>query len=69
MEKVFCPVFVYLNSAPPESNNSTSILWNNAKQQMFKEVKSWPYNFTQSQDFPSSDQRGSLSCRLLVHDR
>ncbi|XP_050379844.1 probable rhamnogalacturonate lyase B [Argentina anserina] len=68
-KKVFGPVFVYLNSAPPGSTDSTSILWKNAKQQMLEEVKSWPYNFTESQDFPSSDQRGSLSSRLLIHDK
>lgn len=68
-KKVFGPVFVYLNSAPPGSNDSISILWNNAKQQMFQEVKRWPYNFTQSRDFPSSNQRDLLSGRLLIHDR
>ncbi|KAL6225063.1 hypothetical protein ACLB2K_003915 [Fragaria x ananassa] len=67
-KKVFGPVFVYLNSAP-SSKNSTSILWNNAKQQLLKEVKIWPYNFTQSKDFPSSDQRGSVSGQLQIHDR
>ncbi|XP_050381717.1 probable rhamnogalacturonate lyase B [Argentina anserina] len=67
-KKVFGPVFVYLNSAPG-SKNSTSMLWNDAKRQMLKEVESWPYNFTQSEDFPSSDERGSVSGQLLIHDR
>ncbi|KAK9904376.1 hypothetical protein M0R45_000810 [Rubus argutus] len=68
-KKVFGPVFVYLNSAPSSTNNSISTLWNDAKQQMLEEVESWPYNFTQSEDFPSSDQRGSVSGQLLIHDR
>ncbi|XP_058081206.1 uncharacterized protein LOC131229304 isoform X11 [Magnolia sinica] len=33
------------------------------------EVESWPYNFPVSEDFPNSDQRGSISGRLLVIDR
>ncbi|XP_061992390.1 probable rhamnogalacturonate lyase B [Rosa rugosa] len=71
-KKVFGPVFIYLNSAARNSANSPSTirtLWNNAKDQMLEEVKSWPYNFISSQDFPSSDQRGSVSGQLLVHDR
>ncbi|XP_050381728.1 probable rhamnogalacturonate lyase B [Argentina anserina] len=67
-KKVFGPVFVYLNSAP-RSKNSTGTLWNDAKEQMAEEVKRWPYNFTQSEDFPYSDQRGSVFGRLIVHDR
>ncbi|KAL6221240.1 hypothetical protein ACLB2K_008992 [Fragaria x ananassa] len=70
-KKVFGPVFVYLNSAAPSSHSSSMIstLWNNAKDQMLEEVKSWPYNFISSQDYPSSNQRGSVSGQLLVHDR
>lgn len=33
------------------------------------EVKNWPYKFPASKDFLSSDQRGSVSGRLLVEDR
>lgn len=62
-KKVFGPVFLYLNSADPSINGSTTTLWNNAKEQMSEQVKSWPYNFTSSQDLPSSDQR-----RLQVID-
>ncbi|KAL6144278.1 hypothetical protein ACLB2K_054973 [Fragaria x ananassa] len=68
-KKVFGPVFIYLNSAHQGSKNSISSLWSNAKQQMLEEVKSWPYNFTESRDFLSSDQRGSLSSRLLIYDQ
>ncbi|KAM1941603.1 hypothetical protein ACFX13_029162 [Malus domestica] len=43
-------------------------LWNNAKEQMLKEVNSWPYNFIESKDFPSFDRRGSVAGQLLIHD-
>ncbi|RID52175.1 hypothetical protein BRARA_H02792 [Brassica rapa] len=33
------------------------------------EEEKWPYNFTNSIDFPASDQRGHVSGRLLVRDR
>lgn len=33
------------------------------------EEEKWPYNFTNSSDFPASDQRGHVSGRLLVRDR
>lgn len=33
------------------------------------EVKRWPYNFPQSEDFPSSYQRGSVLGELRVRDR
>ena len=36
---------------------------------MMNEVQTWPYDFPASVDFPSSDQRGNVSGRLLVHDR
>lgn len=35
---------------------------------MSKEVKSWPYDFPQSQDFIPPSQRGTLFGRLLVQD-
>ncbi|TQD81016.1 hypothetical protein C1H46_033431 [Malus baccata] len=66
-KKVFGPVFVYLNSDVPSSNASFS-LWENAKEQMYEEVKSWPYNFTQSEDFPNSHERGSVAGQLLIRD-
>ncbi|KAM1223200.1 hypothetical protein TB2_010495 [Malus domestica] len=66
-KKVFGPVFVFLNSDVPSSNASFS-LWENAKEQMYEEVKSWPYNFTQSEDFPNSDERGSVAGQLLIRD-
>lgn len=37
--------------------------------QMEVEVQSWPYDFPASKDFLPLDQRGSVSGRLLVHDR
>lgn len=33
------------------------------------ETSRWPYNFVESREFPSSDQRGSLRGQLLVRDR
>ncbi|KAB1200353.1 Rhamnogalacturonate lyase [Morella rubra] len=66
-KKVFGPVFVYLNSV---SNESDALqLWKDAKQQMVVEVESWPYNFTQSEDFLPADQRGTVTGQLLVSDR
>ncbi|KAL1566777.1 rhamnogalacturonan endolyase [Salvia divinorum] len=62
--KVFGPVFMYLNS----DLDSTSI-WEDAKRQAAQETKSWPYDFPLSQDFPHSNQRGEVTGRLFVNDR
>lgn len=35
---------------------------------MMIEVESWPYNFPASDDFPTADQRGSVSGRLQIQD-
>ncbi|XP_073147134.1 uncharacterized protein [Henckelia pumila] len=67
-KKVFGPVFVYLNSNV-SAKTDPSVLWDDAKRRMSKEVASWPYNFPLSKDFLKSKQRGALSGRLLVHDR
>ncbi|KAE8010477.1 hypothetical protein FH972_006845 [Carpinus fangiana] len=67
-KKVFGPIFVYLNSASSQ-NNPQQVLWENAKEQMLSEVGSWPYNFTESEDFLPSDQRGTVAGQLLVSDR
>lgn len=37
--------------------------------QLSVEAKLWPYSFAVSDDFPSSDQRGSVNGSLLVYDR
>jgi len=37
--------------------------------QMQTEVDSWPYNFPLSDDYPTAEQRGSVTGRLLVRDR
>ncbi|KAH7847021.1 hypothetical protein Vadar_020875 [Vaccinium darrowii] len=66
-KKVFGPVFIYLNSV--SDGNKALSLWDNAKEQMGVEVQSWPYEFPKSEDFPRSDQRGTLNGRLLVYDR
>jgi rhamnogalacturonan endolyase len=36
---------------------------------MLLEVDNWPYNFTESRDFPSVDQRGTVAGQLLVSDQ
>ncbi|KAF7138573.1 hypothetical protein RHSIM_Rhsim07G0213900 [Rhododendron simsii] len=66
-KKVFGPVFIYVNSV--SDGNEALSLWDNAKEQMEVEAQSWPYEFPNSEDFPGSDGRGTLSGRLLVYDR
>ncbi|GKU95011.1 hypothetical protein SLEP1_g8429 [Rubroshorea leprosula] len=65
-KKVFGPFLVYLNSARSPGNYST--LWGDAKRQMLEEVRSWPYNFVASPDFPPADQRGQVFGQLVVAD-
>ncbi|XP_056687649.1 uncharacterized protein [Spinacia oleracea] len=65
-KKVFGPYFVHLNSIPGKGD--PHILWKNAKDQMLKEVKSWPYDFPLSKDYPKANERGSVEGRLLVSD-
>ncbi|XP_058221954.1 rhamnogalacturonate lyase B-like isoform X2 [Rhododendron vialii] len=66
-KKVFGPVFICLNSV--SDRNKALSLWDNAKEQMEVETQSWPYGFPNSEDFPGSDERGTLTGRLLVYDR
>lgn len=66
-KKVLGPVFVYLNSISSLEDPTT--LWEDAKDQMSIEVNSWPYDFPQSEDFPSSNRRGTVSGQLLVGDK
>ncbi|XP_026415572.1 probable rhamnogalacturonate lyase B [Papaver somniferum] len=68
-KKVFGPVFVYVNSAPEAKKDVFTTLWEDAKAQLAKEIKSWPYSFPASADFPASDQRGTVTGSLLVRDR
>ncbi|XAR48480.1 Rhamnogalacturonan endolyase, partial [Bertholletia excelsa] len=65
-KKVFGPVFMYLNSVM--DGDDPLNLWEDAKDQMMVEVQSWPYNFPASEDFPTTEERGSVSGRLLVQD-
>ncbi|KAI9111331.1 hypothetical protein K1719_017021 [Acacia pycnantha] len=65
-KKVFGPVFMYLNSISSDVNTQT--LWQDAVQQTFKEVKSWPYDFPKSQDYIPPPKRGTVAGRLLVQD-
>ncbi|XP_074273393.1 uncharacterized protein LOC141597004 isoform X2 [Silene latifolia] len=64
-KKVLGPLFVYANS---RIDNDTSQLWEDAKEQASVEAKQWPYSFATSDDFPSSDERGSANGFLLIHD-
>nr|POF25722.1 rhamnogalacturonate lyase [Quercus suber] len=66
-KKVYGPVFIYLNSLT--TGKGPNLLWEDAKKQTINEVKAWPYDFPASVDFPSSNQRGSVTGRLLVLDR
>ncbi|XP_065874912.1 uncharacterized protein [Euphorbia lathyris] len=66
-KKVMGPVFLYLNSIPSSEESLTP--WQDAKAQMLREERIWPYNFIQSEDFPSSDQRGSVFGHLTVRDK
>uniref|UniRef100_M4D2C4 Rhamnogalacturonan endolyase n=1 Tax=Brassica campestris TaxID=3711 RepID=M4D2C4_BRACM len=62
-KKMFGPVFVYLNSAP-----SHDLMWTDAKRQLAAEVKSWPYDFVKSVDYPLRQQRGTVKGQLSVMD-
>ncbi|KAF3543315.1 hypothetical protein DY000_02009231 [Brassica cretica] len=62
-KKMFGPVFVYLNSAP-----SHDLMWTDAKRQLAAEVKSWPYDFVKSVDYPLRQQRGTVKGQLFVMD-
>ncbi|XP_015165789.1 probable rhamnogalacturonate lyase B [Solanum tuberosum] len=66
-KKVFGPVFIYVNSV--KQGGHPIALWHDAKIQMQHEVQSWPYSFPASEDFPSANQRGNVSGRLLVQDK
>ncbi|CAM6087084.1 unnamed protein product [Calypogeia fissa] len=66
-QKVFGPVFIYLNSAALDTDMRS--LWDDAKQQMYEEVRAWPYSWPSSPDFAKAEDRGQVSGRLLVLDR
>ncbi|KAG6702606.1 hypothetical protein I3842_07G043700 [Carya illinoinensis] len=66
-KKVFGPIFVYLNSV--STKKDLQKLWADAEDQMLREVESWPYNFIQSEDFPTAGQRGTVVGQLVVRDR
>ncbi|KAG8383635.1 hypothetical protein BUALT_Bualt04G0034500 [Buddleja alternifolia] len=66
-KKVFGPVFIYVNSVSDDEDPLA--LWADAKEQMLIETKSWPYDFPSSEEFLNAEQRGTVSGRLLVHDR
>ncbi|GER26213.1 rhamnogalacturonate lyase family protein, partial [Striga asiatica] len=55
-KKVFGPVFIYVNSV--SRSEDPLKLWADAKEQMFIETQSWPYDFPASADFLPAEQRG-----------
>ncbi|GJY99267.1 ribonuclease H-like domain-containing protein, partial [Tanacetum coccineum] len=65
-KKVLGPIFIYLNTVLDKED--PRMLWNDAKEQMYDEVKSWPYDFPASKDFQRAQQRGAISGRLFVQD-
>eukprot|EP00249_Psilotum_nudum_P013398 c24306_g1_i4 orf=1-1167(+) len=66
-KKVFGPVLIYLNSS---SLGAPLIsLWEDAKLQMFTEVLAWPYSWPASPDYPTAEERGNVTGRLVVLDR
>ncbi|KAG5001556.1 hypothetical protein JHK87_022628 [Glycine soja] len=66
-KKVYGPVFAYLNSV--SSGHDSQALWSDAVQQLSEEIKSWPYDFPNSEEFFPANKRGRVEGRLLVQDR
>ncbi|CAJ1931234.1 unnamed protein product [Sphenostylis stenocarpa] len=66
-KKVFGPIFVYLNSAPSQTQFKS--LWSDAVEKLSTEVGKWPYDFIGSKDFIPPNQRGAVSGQLQVQDR
>ncbi|XP_057783748.1 probable rhamnogalacturonate lyase B [Salvia miltiorrhiza] len=64
-KKVLGPVFIYLNS---DSATNHRTLWRDARNQMLRETKKWPYDFPSSEDFPNATQRGQIRGCLLLYD-
>lgn len=65
-QKVFGPVFIYLNSAPV--GTPYPALWQNAQAQVTREMAAWPYSWPASDAYPKAAERGTLCGRLLVSD-
>ncbi|TYH38223.1 hypothetical protein ES332_D12G096300v1 [Gossypium tomentosum] len=69
-KKAFGPVLIYLNSATfDHAHRYRKSLWKDAKKRLSKEIKSWPYSFAASKDYPHADHRGEVSGQLLVRDK
>jgi len=66
-QKVFGPIFIYLNAAPHGAPYFS--LWENAKAQVEVEMRSWPYSWPASPDYAKAQERGIFSGRLLVCDQ
>ncbi|KAL9245587.1 hypothetical protein vseg_019220 [Gypsophila vaccaria] len=64
---IYGPIFMYMNNITNGEN--IKLLWEDAKEKMLAEVKSWPYNFPASEDFPKANERVNVTGRFFVHDR
>ncbi|XP_047334379.1 probable rhamnogalacturonate lyase B [Impatiens glandulifera] len=67
-EKIFGPTFIYLNSVSQDHEIHRS-LWNDAKNQLSEQKRSWPYEFPKMEGYLRAHQRGEVSGRLLVSDK
>ncbi|CAN1766502.1 Rhamnogalacturonate lyase [Linum perenne] len=66
-KKVYGPVFIYINSLDQVTEQQIP-LWEDAKNQLLNQSKQWPYQFLGSQDYPVSNQRGTVTGRLSVRE-
>ncbi|CAN1270656.1 Rhamnogalacturonate lyase [Linum perenne] len=66
-KKVYGPVFIYINSLDQVTEQQIP-LWDDAKNQLLNQSKQWPYQFLGSQDYPISNQRGTVTGRLSVRE-
>eukprot|EP00252_Welwitschia_mirabilis_P026686 TRINITY_DN8830_c0_g1_i1.p1 TRINITY_DN8830_c0_g1~~TRINITY_DN8830_c0_g1_i1.p1 ORF type:complete len:644 (+),score=75.58 TRINITY_DN8830_c0_g1_i1:259-2190(+) len=66
-QKVFGPVYIYLNSMCKGSQ--PFCLWEDAKLQMVREIQAWPYEWPEAPSYQKQSERGCIFGQLLVHDR
>ncbi|XP_074263660.1 uncharacterized protein LOC141586358 [Silene latifolia] len=64
---IYGPIFMYMNNLT--KGDDFHMLWDDAKQRMLAEVKSWPYSFPASENFPKANERVNVSGRFFVHDK
>ncbi|KAK9713985.1 hypothetical protein RND81_06G063500 [Saponaria officinalis] len=64
---IYGPIFMYMNNQTKGAD--FKLLWEDAKQKMLAEVKSWPYSFPASEDFPKANERVNVTGRFFVYDK